>query len=166
MPMRLQGYSTGYLTLGRSGRSTHCSWRQHSSHVWNYRGPCFWSSLPLQLVTLAYHLQTGTLLKSTRDFKTDKAWNWLRVEGPISDYIVMEDRGSNTFESVVKDGWPAKIQSNRPDGSYATKDLFLRHSEHSNWYKYIGRLDDTLVMLLGEKTNPGMLHEYLPKQGS
>ncbi|OSX67090.1 hypothetical protein POSPLADRAFT_1128883 [Postia placenta MAD-698-R-SB12] len=98
--------------------------------------------------------ETGTLLKSTRDFKTDKAWNWLRVEGPISDYIVMEDRGSNTFESVVKDGWPAKIQSNRPDGSYATKDLFLRHSEHSNWYKYIGRLDDTLVMLLGEKTNP------------
>lgn len=99
-------------------------------------------------------LQTGSLIKSTRDFANDKAWNWLRVEGPIADYIVMEERGSNTFESVVKDGWPAKIQSNRPDGSYATKDLFIRHKQHLNWYKYIGRLDDTLVQVLGEKTNP------------
>lgn len=108
--------------------------------------------------------QTGSLIKSTRDFKNDKAWNWLRVEGPIKDYIVMEDRGSNTFESVVKDGWTAKIQSNRPDGSYATKDLFIRHKENANWYKYIGRLDDTLVQVLGEKTNPGklrMLVRYL-----
>jgi len=26
---------------------------------------------------------------------------------------------------------------------------------NQNWYKYIGRLDDTLVHVLGEKTNPG-----------
>ncbi|CCM04467.1 uncharacterized protein FIBRA_06647 [Fibroporia radiculosa] len=98
--------------------------------------------------------ETGSLIKSTRNFAIDKAWNWLRMEGPIADYMVMEDRGSGTFESVVKDGWPAKIQSNRPDGSYATKDLFIRHPKHHNWYKYIGRLDDTLVLVLGEKTNP------------
>lgn len=30
----------------------------------------------------------------------------------------------------------------------------LRHSEHENWFKYIGRLDDTLTQTLGEKTNP------------
>lgn len=47
-----------------------------------------------------------------------------------------------------------QIETNRPDGSYATKDLFLRHPEHDDWYKYIGRLDDTLVQTLGEKTNP------------
>lgn len=47
-----------------------------------------------------------------------------------------------------------KIETNRPDGSYATKDLFLRHPENEDWYKYIGRLDDTLVHILGEKTNP------------
>lgn len=45
--------------------------------------------------------------------------------------------------------------SNRPDGSYATKDLFLQHPEHTSWYKYVGRLDDTLTQTLGEKTNPG-----------
>lgn len=69
--------------------------------------------------------------------------------------MTMEDRGANTFELIVKDGWPPKIETNRPDGSYATKDLFLRHSVHPNWYKYCGRLDDTLVQVLGEKTNPG-----------
>jgi NAD(P)-dependent dehydrogenase (short-subunit alcohol dehydrogenase family) len=30
----------------------------------------------------------------------------------------------------------------------------LRHPEHKNWFKYIGRLDDTLTQTLGEKTNP------------
>ena len=66
----------------------------------------------------------------------------------------MEPQGANTFELVVADGWPAKIMSNRPDNSYATKDLFLQHSDHEDWFKYVGRLDDTLTQTLGEKTNP------------
>lgn len=44
--------------------------------------------------------------------------------------------------------------SNREDGAYCTKDLMLQHPEHKNWFKYIGRLDDTLTQTLGEKTNP------------
>ncbi|KAJ7746849.1 L-aminoadipate-semialdehyde dehydrogenase [Mycena maculata] len=98
--------------------------------------------------------ETGSIFNSEREMATDKNWNWLRARGLILDYIVMEPRGDNTFEAVVKDGYPPKIETNRPDGSYATKDLFLRHPEHDNWYKYIGRLDDTLVQTLGEKTNP------------
>lgn len=46
------------------------------------------------------------------------------------------------------------LVSNRPDNSYATKDLFLQHLQHPTWFKYIGRLDDTLTQTLGEKTNP------------
>ena len=102
-------------------------------------------------------MQTGALLNSKRDFATDKSWNWLRATGHILSYMAMEPRGANTYEMVVKDGWPPKIETNRPDGSYATKDLFIRHEEKGdgNWYKYCGRLDDTLVQVLGEKTNPG-----------
>lgn len=44
--------------------------------------------------------------------------------------------------------------SNREDGAYCTKDLMLQHPEHKNWFKYIGRMDDTLTQTLGEKTNP------------
>ena len=44
--------------------------------------------------------------------------------------------------------------SNRADGAYCTKDLVLQHPKHKTWFKYIGRLDDTLTQTLGEKTNP------------
>lgn len=30
----------------------------------------------------------------------------------------------------------------------------LRHPTEKTWFKYIGRLDDTLTQTLGEKTNP------------
>jgi hypothetical protein len=98
--------------------------------------------------------ETGALLNSRRDCKIDSAWNWLRLAGPITEYIELIPQGSDTFELVVLDGWPAKIMSNRDDGAYCTKDLFLRHPEHKHWFKYIGRLDDTLTQTLGEKTNP------------
>lgn len=38
--------------------------------------------------------------------------------------------------------------SNQPDGSYATSDLFVKHPTIPDAYKYIGRIDDTLVMVL------------------
>lgn len=98
--------------------------------------------------------ETGALLTSRREYGSDKGWNWLRVEGLISEYIELIPKGSDTFEVVVKDGWPAKLMSNREDGAYCTKDLVLRHPVHKNWLKYIGRLDDTLTQTLGEKTNP------------
>jgi hypothetical protein len=99
--------------------------------------------------------ETGALMTSRRnDYVKDKAWNWLRAEGPIADYLELIPQGSDTFEVVVKDGWPAKIMSNRDDGAYCTKDLVLRHPEQKTWFKYIGRLDDTLTQTLGEKTNP------------
>ncbi|KAF7293216.1 L-aminoadipate-semialdehyde dehydrogenase [Mycena chlorophos] len=98
--------------------------------------------------------ETGGLLDSERDMATDKEWNWLRARGLALEYVVMEPRGDDTYEPVVRDGYPPKIQSNRPDGSYATKDLFKKHPTKENCWKYVGRLDDTLVHVVGEKTNP------------
>lgn len=98
--------------------------------------------------------ETGALMTSNRDFATDKAWNYVRNEGLISQYLELIPQGSNTFEVVVKDGWPAKIMSNRDDGAYCTKDLVYQHPDHPTWLKYVGRLDDTLTQTLGEKTNP------------
>ncbi|KAJ6496764.1 L-aminoadipate-semialdehyde dehydrogenase [Mycena vulgaris] len=132
-----------------------------SFDIVGYAGAAVPDDLGTRLVAAGVNLfsiygttETGGLLNSGRDMSVDKDWNWLRAAGLIVDYLVMEPRGDNTFEAVVKDGYPPKIETNRPDGSYATKDLFLRHPKHENWYKYIGRLDDTLVQTLGEKTNP------------
>ncbi|WRT64799.1 uncharacterized protein IL334_001733 [Kwoniella shivajii] len=109
----------------------------------------------VNLISFYGTTETGALMTSRRaDYDKDKAWNWLRAEGPISDYLELIPQGSDTFEVVVKDGWPAKIMSNRDDGAYCTKDLVLQHPEQKTWFKYIGRLDDTLTQTLGEKTNP------------
>ncbi|WVR04609.1 hypothetical protein IAU60_001620 [Kwoniella sp. DSM 27419] len=109
----------------------------------------------VNLISFYGTTETGALMTSRRsDYVNDKAWNWLRAEGPIADYLELIPQGSDTFEVVVKNGWPAKIMSNRDDGAYCTKDLVLQHPEHKSWFKYIGRLDDTLTQTLGEKTNP------------
>lgn len=106
------------------------------------------------LVSFYGTTETGGVLSSLRDCKVDKAWNWLRAEGPVANYVEFAPQGSSTFELIVKDGWPPKTMANREDGAYCTKDLMIQHPEHPTWYKYIGRMDDTLTQTLGEKTNP------------
>ncbi|KAK7060800.1 hypothetical protein VNI00_000533 [Paramarasmius palmivorus] len=108
----------------------------------------------VNLLSIYGTTETGSLMNSERDFATDKGWNWVRPLASSKPYIRFEPQGNNTFEVVVLDGYPPKIQSNRPDNSFATKDLFLRNPEHEDQYRYMGRLDDTLVHILGEKTNP------------
>ncbi|KAH7912004.1 L-aminoadipate-semialdehyde dehydrogenase [Hygrophoropsis aurantiaca] len=103
--------------------------------------------------------EMGQLMTSFRDFETDKDWNWVRAKGPfvktnVNDYLRFEDRGDGKFELYVLDGWHTKVMTNQPDGSYATKDLFVKHPTTPDAYKFIGRVDDTIVMVNGEKTNP------------
>ncbi|KAG1775414.1 L-aminoadipate-semialdehyde dehydrogenase [Suillus placidus] len=95
--------------------------------------------------------EMGQLMTSFRDFETDNGWNWTRAKGPnvktnVNHYLRFEPRGGDTYELFV--------MTNQPDGSYATKDLFIKHPTIPDAYKFIGRIDDTLVMVNGEKTNP------------
>jgi len=83
----------------------------------------------------------------------DKEWNYLRPAPELASYLQFEDRGEGLYELICLDGWPSKSMSNRSDGSYATKDLFLKHPTLQAW-KYIGRLDDVVVLETGEKANP------------
>ncbi|KAF8839463.1 L-aminoadipate-semialdehyde dehydrogenase [Paxillus ammoniavirescens] len=103
--------------------------------------------------------EMGQLMTSFRDFDTDKEWDWVRAKGPyintgVNEYMRFEDQGDGTYELYVLDGWHTKVMSNQPDGSYASRDLFIKHPTIPDAYKFIGRVDDTLVMVNGEKTNP------------
>jgi long-subunit acyl-CoA synthetase (AMP-forming) len=49
------------------------------------------------------------------------------------------------------------VASNRPDGSYATKDLFEPHPTIKKAWKYVARLNDTIVLVNSEKFNPVMM---------
>ncbi|KAJ9661124.1 hypothetical protein H2201_006675 [Coniosporium apollinis] len=102
--------------------------------------------------------ETGQLMTSFRP-AGDKAWDYVRPSAAVKPYLRFEERGPGMYELICLDGWPSKVTSNRPDGSYATKDLFTKHPTLEA-YKYFARLDDTLVLNNGEKANP------LPLEGA
>ncbi|KAK4032964.1 putative gluconokinase 3 [Parachaetomium inaequale] len=100
--------------------------------------------------------EVGQLMTSFRP-KGDKAWNYVRESDKLAPFLEWIPRGPNLFECAVKDGWPAKIASNQPDGTYRTKDLFEPHPTIPKAWKYIARSDDTIVLVNGEKFNPVQL---------
>jgi thioester reductase-like protein len=96
--------------------------------------------------------EVGQLMTSNRP-PGDKEWNWLRPPEALLPYLRWTKHG-DAYECVIADGWKSKVVSNQPDGSYATRDLFVRHPTKTDRFKYVGRLDDWLVLVTGEKINP------------
>ncbi|KAE8148866.1 hypothetical protein BDV25DRAFT_141355 [Aspergillus avenaceus] len=97
--------------------------------------------------------ETGQLMTSFRD-RSDLDWDYVRPGPSLLPFIRWEERFPGIYELSVLEGWPSKVASNRPDGSYATKDLFEKHPSTPNAWRYYARLDDTLVLENGEKANP------------
>lgn len=96
--------------------------------------------------------EVGQLMTSQRE-PGDKEWNWLRPPPALLPYIRWTRHGDG-YELVIADGWKSKVVSNQEDGSYATRDLFVPHPEKDDRFKYVGRLDDWLILVNGEKINP------------
>lgn len=95
----------------------------------------------------------------------DNAWNYVRENDRLSPYLKWIPRGPNLFECCVLAGWSAKVASNQPDGSYTTKDLFEPHPTIPRAWKYIARLDDTIVLVNGEKFNPVQMEGRIRSDG-
>ena len=107
----------------------------------------------VNLVSHYGNTESGQLALSFRP-QGDHAWNYIRINDKVRPFLRWEERGGNLFELIVLDGWPSKVASNRPDKSYATKDLFEPHPTITDAWKYIARLDDTIVLMNGEKAIP------------
>lgn len=61
----------------------------------------------------------------------------------------------SVYHFYVRPGYPGFAHvSNREGGGYDTNDLFKEDPDYPGYYIYLGRRDDTLVMVNGEKTNP------------
>jgi hypothetical protein len=97
----------------------------------------------------------GQLMTSFRP-RDDKAWNYVRPLPATKSFIHMALRAPNTFECVVLDGLPSKVVSNcdDPPNSFRTSDLFSPHPTIPNAWKYLGRLDDRVTLVNGEKVLP------------
>ncbi|PWY88879.1 acetyl-CoA synthetase-like protein [Aspergillus sclerotioniger CBS 115572] len=97
--------------------------------------------------------ETGQLMTSFRE-RDDLDWDYVRPSPSVLPYLSWEEQMPGIYELCVLKGWPSKVASNRPDNSYATKDLFEKHPTKANAWRYYARLDDTLVLENGEKANP------------
>src|SRR5450432_2953442 len=96
--------------------------------------------------------EVGQLMTSFRE-PGDKEWNWLRPPPALLPYLRWSQQG-DAYELVILDGWKSKVVSNQDDGSYATRDLFVRHPSKTDRFKFVGRLDDWIILVNGEKLNP------------
>ena len=64
--------------------------------------------------------------------------------------------GDETFEFVFLKDYPGRIVSNSddPPQSFHSKDIYMPHKSIHNAWKYIGRLDDRVTLVNGEKVLP------------
>ena len=86
----------------------------------------------------------------------DTAWNYLRVIPSAKPYVWMRPIENGNYELVVLDGLKSKIASNsdEPPNSFHTRDIFVPHPSIPEAWKYLGRLDDRVTLVNGEKVLP------------
>ncbi|TLS31171.1 hypothetical protein PpBr36_03831 [Pyricularia pennisetigena] len=107
---------------------------------------------------VAHYGQTemGQLMMSTRP-PGDKTWNYMRLLPRARPFIHMDPLGDGQYECVVLDGLETKVMSNSDElapNSYRTRDTFVPHPTIPDAWKHVGRLDDRLALVNGEKVLP------------
>ncbi|KAK8076856.1 hypothetical protein PG996_003026 [Apiospora saccharicola] len=114
----------------------------------------------VNLVSRMGSAECGFLLSSHRDYAVDKEWQFLRpAAGVVSENILaFEPRDDGGLsELVARPGWPLLAKTNRPDGSYATADLFAPHPSIPGAWRYHSRSDAQITLANGKKFDPSPL---------
>ncbi|KAK7723951.1 putative NRPS-like protein biosynthetic cluster [Diaporthe eres] len=93
-------------------------------------------------------------------------WIWLTAMPVAEPYLKFEPYGEDDqglWHLIVLPGMPTLVTSNRPDGSYASQDLFVRHPTDPKKWKFSHRADDMIVLVNGLKADPHLLEEAVEK---
>ncbi|KAI6778153.1 uncharacterized protein J7T54_007199 [Emericellopsis cladophorae] len=100
--------------------------------------------------------EMGQLMTSQRDSTQDKAWNYVRPLANTRPFLQFDLIGEGIYELIVLDGLPSKVMSNcdDPPSSFRTRDTFMPHPSIPDAWKYLGRLDDRVTLMNGEKVLP------------
>lgn len=93
----------------------------------------------------------------------DNDWAYMKIFPSAKPYVLMKPLGSGIYELVVLDGLKSKTASNSddPPNSFYTKDTFIAHSAKLDRWKYMGRLDDRITLINGEKVLPTLVEGRL-----
>ncbi|PSR99252.1 hypothetical protein BD289DRAFT_361380 [Coniella lustricola] len=111
--------------------------------------------------------ECGFLLSSHRDYANDLEWSWLRADPALQpggysfEPRDNQDSGPPLFEFVVGPEWPHRSKTNRPDGSFATADLFEKHPSIPNAWRYHSRADAQIALVNGKKFDPAPVESDL-----
>ena len=99
--------------------------------------------------------EVGQIMNSSRP-KGDNAWDYMRPLPSAKPYVHMRPVSGSSYELVILDGLKSKTVSNShdPPNSYHTGDLFISHPTIPCAWKYIGRIDDRIILVNGEKVLP------------
>lgn len=106
-----------------------------------------------------FHLYGQTECGALMEPPADRwLWSWVTPLPHAKPYLHFEPEISHASQDlhhlVIRPGLKQKVLSDRPDGSYGTKDLFQRHPTIPDLWKFAARKDDIIVMLNGEKADP------------
>ncbi|KAJ6193509.1 male sterility protein-domain-containing protein [Bipolaris maydis] len=110
--------------------------------------------------------ECGFILSSYRESFVDQDWQYLRNYNPPK-LVEFEERQDGLAELVIKPGWPhmllisTQAKQNRPDGSFATADLFAPHPTIKDAWLYHSRADSQLTLITGKKFDPAPLEDAL-----
>lgn len=106
-----------------------------------------------------FHLYGQTECGALMEPPSDRwLWSWVTPLPHAKPYLQFEPESSSAssdlYHLVIMPGLKQKVLSDRPDGSYGTKDLFQHHPTIPDLWKFAARKDDIIVMLNGEKADP------------
>lgn len=97
----------------------------------------------------------------------DKRWKYMQFPDNRKAFVRMEPAPNSNnpneklFVYLPNDPFLAENIANRSDGSYTLGDIVLEDPPNSGQYIILGRQDDTLVHVNGEKTNPVPMEEII-----
>lgn len=117
----------------------------------------------VRLVSRFGSAECGFLLSSDRNFDADKDWQYLRLP-PHNENLLSFEKCSiddKLCELIVLPQWPHMAKRNRPDGSFATSDIFEPHPTIHNAWKYHSRSDGQITLLTGKKFDPAPIEDDL-----
>ncbi|KAI8145845.1 hypothetical protein BJV82DRAFT_678730 [Fennellomyces sp. T-0311] len=90
--------------------------------------------------------------------KSNNEWYQIRLSAETNRHFFLEpfDSNARTRQIIIRGDNPSLSASakRRPNGDFETRDLVKEDPPNSGAWRIVGRIDDTLVMKNGEKTNP------------
>ncbi|EME81979.1 uncharacterized protein MYCFIDRAFT_29743 [Pseudocercospora fijiensis CIRAD86] len=115
----------------------------------------------VRLVSRFGSAECGFIMSSERNFEMDRGWQYLRLSQAGAAWLKFVEQESGLFELVVLPGWPHMSKPNRADGSFATSDLFERHPELPDAWRYHSRADSRLTLTVGKSFDPAPVEAAL-----